>query len=200
MRSFEADFLTTTFVRQDPETSKPFAGGERANNKLEADRIVEDSNLFWRIAYGFADWVMAEYEDPAELDCIVGIPDGGTSLAAATSDVLAPAYRIPVVYFKKLGVVEGIKRFAPVSSVGADRIRRARNIAVVDDVSTQHSSLKGLLLTEELAGTSIKFCSAFHRGEPDLLLPENSPVPCDTLASQYIPAMLSDNSEMWRYA
>lgn len=194
-------FLQTAFSRHSPETDGPFASGKLANNKLDADRIKTGSNLFWRVCYGFADWVMVEFPDPTQIGCIVGLPNGGTRFAQATSDVLAPAYRIPVAHLKKLPDTGEGKRFAPVQTADALLLRNARQIAVFDDVSTEGTTLRGFLKLPELAGSVIKFCSAFHRGDPELLGEEAIPgVSCSALASRPIPNMLSADSELWQHA
>lgn len=201
MKSIERPFLDATFERYDAAVDGPFASGKPANNKLDADGIVTGSNLYWRINYGFADWIMAEFPDPSKIGCIVGLANGGTRFAEGTSEVLAPAYRIPVAYLKKLPDTGEGKQFAPVSAADAIVLRNAKQIAALDDVSTEMTTLRGFLRMPQLAGTVIRFCSAFHRGLPQLLEEEIAPgVSCSALASRYIPNMLPEDSELWQHA
>lgn len=201
MRSIERAFLDAAFERYDTEADGPFASGKPANNKLNADRIATGSNLYWRINYGFADWVMAEFPDPSQIGCIVGLPKGGTRFAEATSEVLAPAYHIPVAYLKKLPDAGEGKRFAPVTAADEVLLRNAKQIAALDDVSTEMTTLRGFLRMPQLAGTVIRFCSAFHRGAPELLEEEIAPgVGCSALEARFIPNRLPQDSELWQHA
>lgn len=199
MLSFREELLTTCLERRDPETDKPFASGESANNKLEADRIVQGSAFFMRTVGLMKEQVIEEVPDLEEVDYICPIPNGGTRFGEALSDALAPAYRIPVMYFRKEAAVRGIKRFSPLRANDRRSLVAARRILVVDDFCTKRTSLDGMLAMDEMADKDIDFFSIAHRGDPALLESDASRLRLHTLEVLSIPNMLPNDSPLWRY-
>ncbi len=200
MLSFREELLATCLERRDPVTDEPFASGEAANNKLEADRIVQGSPFFMRTVRRMKAQVIEEVPDLSDVDYICGIPNGGTRFAEGLSDELAPTYRIPVLYFRKEDALRGIKRFSPLRANDRRALAAAQRIVMVDDFSTKFTSLNGMLAMEEMTGKDIDFFSIAHRGDPALLQSDASRLRLHTLEVLSIPNMLPDDSELWRYA
>jgi orotate phosphoribosyltransferase len=118
-----------------------FASGKKANNKLEIPELLEDPEAREVVLHEMGKLVVAHSPD-----AIWGVPSGGQEFARH----LCKELDVPVIFLRKVGSLAGSKEFAYNTRYDAKAARKAECIVGIKDITTELTSVNGVLQLPEL--------------------------------------------------
>lgn len=182
---FREAILRTCFESYEGE----FAAGATANNKLDIEKLSQNSELEDKVISALCRNVLEHNPE-----FVTGVPRGGTDLAVAVAKRIYRASRdIYPVYLKK---GEGTVDFEDWVDKEAICKPLSRGV-LIEDVLNTGSSTKQALAIPELGERIVAVEAVWDRGEGVRSL---LGVPGRALVSEPIPAILPDDSELWEFA
>lgn len=169
-----------------------FAGGDRANNHLNLDKLADHPDILEEVTEQMAFLILAHN---CHVEFLAPIPSGGDILADSISKYLRreDVDDIPVVKFDKTN--NG--KFAIIENQRED-IENLTHGVVIDDASTRLSSLRRFIQTPELKYKDLSFCAIWRRGSPDIEI--DIPIRKFWVVEREIPFILDKNSDLYKYA
>ena len=181
----EADTLEIT------ENEIIFAGGDRANNHLNLDRLANNPELLDEVTKEMAYLILAHN---CNIEFLAPIPSGGDVLADSISGHLRRegVDDIPVIKFEKSD--NGM--FA-IKDDYIDLLANLEEGVAIDDASTRLSSLRRFIQTPELKDKELSFCAIWRRGSPDIEI--YIPIKKFWVVEREIPFILDKNSDLYEY-
>ncbi len=183
MFDFEKEILDAgTLEITDREVT--FAGGDKANNHLNLDKLEKYPELLHKVTEQMAYLILAHN---CNVEFLAPIPSGGDILA----DMIAGHLNregvddIPVVKFEKID--NGM------FSIKDEMAESITEGVVIDDASTRLSSLERFIQTPELSGKNLSFCAIWRRGNPEIEL--EIPIQKYWVVEKQIPFFITKDSE-----
>jgi orotate phosphoribosyltransferase len=164
-----------------------YHGGQPANHKLNLDfEHIADAGLLDKIVDRAAeltrDW---------RPDFVVGVPDGASKLAIQLA-VALPAYS---VVLRKDG-----HHFRYSDSHDAENVQRSRRGVIVEDVANRRGSIAQILEMTSLGSKIVGAVCIWDRGDEKDPSRQWLSIPIRSIIKEYIPPMLDEKSELWKYA
>lgn len=179
--SVKEAILKTCFSKVDTT----FAGGKRANNKLDLELILDNPTLRKRVGRSIAH--LAQTYNP---DLVVGVPDGANWLAGDIANYLG----INQISLNKDPETKSIS-FA--SDKDALLCAGALRVLVAEDVFNEYTSTRKVLAIPQIGKRAVAAIGIWDRG----LEAERQPIVIETksLVSFHIPSQLPGDSGLWEY-
>lgn len=181
---FREEILATCLSRYEGK----FAGGDRANNKLDMERIYDNPELFEEVVKKLGQAAMEH--DP---EFVVGVPDGAIRLA----DAVALRCDLYSVHLKKTGSDKGKVEFKDSFVDGEVMCGSLRRGVLIEDVFNTFTSTRRVLAIPELSKKVVAAEAIWDRGND----PRDEPdIPTRALIKEPIPSILPTDSRLWSFA
>jgi len=158
------------------------AGGQKANNKLDLERVANVLSLRGQVAHNVASLVI-----PCEVDLLVSTPRGGDWLTKDMAQILGVEYLL-------LNKDED-KNFTYFSG-GAERVASSEKLVIVDDLMNRRTNTNKVLALPGMAERAAAAVAIFDRN-PDM----KSALPISQHAwfEEYIAEELPDSDPHWGF-
>jgi hypothetical protein len=164
-----------------------FASGQKANNKLDLEKLANDPELEQFVVESLAGRVL---EHAPEF--VVGIPDGATQLAGKVA-VNSGLY---LAHLKKND--QDPNKFEFASWADEEAICEPLNRGVlIEDVFNRFTNTRRALAIPLLAKRIVAVEAIWDRGLPAYR--EQLDIPCGSIISEHIPDQLPDDSDLWMH-
>jgi hypothetical protein len=173
-----------------------FAGGKRANNKLELDDTALEQDDWLKETVVEALGAMALEYDP---EFIIGVPDGATKLGirvAKSVSRLTDHVVIPITLRKQ--ITSGQRYFHYQTQQDFNSVLACRRCVIVEDVTNEFTSINKTLNIPGLRTKVNGVLSIFHRGTPEARA--RLDIPSASVVERYIPPMLEPEDTLWQHA
>ena len=167
-----------------------FAGGQEANNKVDADILYKDPETRAKIVNGLAE-LAVEFKP----DLIVPIPHGADKWGEALAHELGD---IPVSRLKKIESAPGFKNTDFKNELSQGRVNRSKRLLLVEDFCNRWTSTRGGLFIPSVRRKAVGLVGIGYRGTPDNRVA--APIKSKFLWEHRIPDILEDNDPLWEYA
>ncbi len=132
-----------------------FASGEEANNKLDAEALVEHTSQYVYVLSELGR-IARQWEPKA----LVGVPRGGQRLASDLGLML----NLPVIELEKEDTTPGRKTFRYADERDKHLAATAGPIVALEDVTSEMTSLDGMLQLPELREHVVAVSAIWRRG------------------------------------
>jgi hypothetical protein len=164
-----------------------FADGQSANNKLDLSyqRLVEYPHLFRRVIIG-----LCELAEPYKPEFTIGNPDGATGLAGA----VALEMDIHCLHLAKNPVSREISFATSIDKYSLTVLDRGVG---VEDILNRRSTTERVLRLPGIFDKVVAIVGVFDRGIEGEVKEISKPV--HSLVKQPIPAVLPEESLLWKY-
>jgi orotate phosphoribosyltransferase len=139
-----------------------FASGKKANNKFEIPDLLKDSEAKEVVLREMSKLVVAHSPD-----AIWGVPSGGQEFARH----LRKALDVPVIFLRKVGSLAGSKEFEYDTRYDAKAARKAERMVGIEDITTELTSVDGVLRLPEINEKTEAIIALWRRGTPEVEKP-----------------------------
>lgn len=185
MSNLREELLTTGFGRY----SGTFASGVEANNKLNLDGVQRNMRLRREVVAGIGQIIQ---DNNLEFGLVMPVPNGanwlGLEVASANNARYLPLRKA------------GNRQISLISPQDQGEIDVADKIVVVEDVPNGLTSVRRVLGLPGVMERTVAVLGVFDRGDPSQREPLPEHILLRSLVEEYIPPMLPDDSNLWKYA
>ncbi len=187
-RSLEDRIIAQTFV----EGNFRFAEGITANNKLQAERLKRNPELF-QVVIDRLGQLAVEFRP----DSITYVPNGARIFA----ELVAAKLALPIIHLVKQVDLEGQpgKMFysRPADRRAVIEDTTVSEIVIIEDISRTFGSPNSVLELEGMRKKAKGLVSVLHRGEEEAR--QNFSLETQSVAARYLPPQMSEE-ELARYS
>lgn len=182
LNNFQKSILKTCFLKCETR----FASGQKANNKLDLERIATDPHLRKKVVEEIAS--ITKVYNP---DFVVGVPQGANWLAA---DV---AFRLDI---QKVVLSKNPSTNTMSFATNEDKLKcqKLSHGIIIEDVFSRYTNTRRVLKIPQVANRIVAAISIWDRGLDNGREPLS--IKAESLIKLNIPSWLSADSELWRYA